>query len=75
MHFTGPRKSDFIEMGLHHMSTIYLLFGSYMMNNWEVGVVIAYLHDFTDVLGHLTKLMVNLDVDKYSLPLFLILIV
>ena len=54
-HFYVDRTNDFLEMLLHHLVTLYLLFGSYMINIWECGAIIAYVHDLSDILGHLTK--------------------
>ena len=49
MHLCGNHQNDFIEMGLHHIATIYLLGGSYMLNVLECGAVIAWLHDASDI--------------------------
>jgi len=73
VHCLGTQRNDFIEMGLHHMATIYLMFGSYLFNCWECGAIIAFLHDFSDILGHLTKLTVNLKIDLISALVFIVL--
>lgn len=70
IHFTNPRENDFIEMGLHHTVTIYLLFGSYMYNVWEVGAVITFLHDVTDAVGCATKVSDQTGCMMVTLPLF-----
>jgi hypothetical protein len=56
-HMIGPKQNDFVEMLLHHTITIYLLTGSYLINVWECGAIIAYLHDASDIAGHITKCM------------------
>ena len=48
-HFFSTRRNDFIEMALHHIVTIYLYCGCYMMNCTEIGAVIAFLHDIADI--------------------------
>jgi len=64
IHFMQTHKNDFIEMALHHMATIYLLFGSYLFNCWECGAIIAFLHDFSDFHGHMSKLLSQLRFEK-----------
>lgn len=49
MHFVGPRKNDFVEMGLHHLVALYLFGGCYLTNIWEIGAVIAFVHDVADM--------------------------
>ena len=36
-------------MMLHHILAFYLFFGYYMANVWEIGTLIAYLHDIADI--------------------------
>lgn len=48
-HFATSRKNDFIEMGLHHIVAMYLYLGCYLFNGWEIGAVIALIHDIADV--------------------------
>ena len=55
-HFFGTRRNDFLEMGLHHIVSIYLFGGMYLLNLWEAGSVIALLHDIADVTTNLTKM-------------------
>lgn len=54
-HFLGTRRNDFIEMGLHHIVSMYLFGGCYMYNQWECGAVIAFLHDIADIFGNSSK--------------------
>ena len=42
-------------MALHHIVTIYLFTGCYLMNCKEIGAVIAFLHDIADITTPLTK--------------------
>ena len=56
-HFLRTRKNDFIEMGLHHIIALYLFGGGYMLNAWEAGAVIAFLHDIADIFTSLIKVM------------------
>lgn len=54
-HFFGERRNDFLELSLHHMAAIYLFGGCYLYNVWEIGGVIAYLHDIADITTNLLK--------------------
>ena len=42
MHCVETKKNDFVEMGMHHLLTIYLMVGMYLFNAWEIGAVIAF---------------------------------
>ena len=55
--YAGTHCNDFIEMGLHSLATIFLLFGSYLFNIWECGAIISFLHDMSDIFGYLTKML------------------
>ena len=58
-HFIVARRSDFLEMALHHFLTLYLYGGCYMGNCLEGGGVIAFLHDIADITANLMKIMVE----------------
>ena len=73
--FFVERSNDCIEMALHHMCTLYLLMGSYMFNIWECGCIIAYLHDLSDIMGHLTKCMGQTTYDKITIPTFIMMMI
>ena len=53
----GSKKSDFIEMSLHHLVTLLLYGFSYLLNMQEIGSTIAFIHDIADVLTNLAKVM------------------
>lgn len=42
-------RPDIIEMSLHHIVTIYLVGGSYLINYVNVGAIIEWIHNTTDV--------------------------
>lgn len=56
-HFFGTRKNDFIEMGLHHIVCICLFGYCYVTNIWEIGAVIAFLHDIADMPTNLARML------------------
>ena len=55
MVFIDIRRPDFIEMSLHHLVTIYLVGGSYLINVWEIGATIQIVHDIADIFVGLTR--------------------
>lgn len=75
-HLVNPNKgNDFLEMALHHFCAFYLFFGYYMANVWEVGMVIAFLHDIADITANLTKFLSNTRWTKFTVFCFLLNIV
>ena len=69
-HFFGSKNNDFIEMGLHHICALYLYGGCYIVNGWELGQTIAFLHDIADI-GNMTR-FVGESKDKIIIgPLFI----
>lgn len=59
VHFVTSKKNDFVEMGLHHIVAIYLFGGCYLFNAWEIGGVIALLHDIADVTTGIVKCLIE----------------
>ena len=68
----GTRRNDFIEMGLHHLVTMYLFGGMYVYNIWEIGSAIAYLHDVSDITANVVKMLAETN-DKFWLPITFVL--
>lgn len=53
--FTKPRAGDFAEMLLHDCVTCFLYFGYLCSNLVPIGTIIIFLHDITDIPGHISK--------------------
>ena len=53
----NTRTNDFVEMGLHHVVTMYLFGGSYLYNILQTGSAIAFLHDLADITTAIAKLL------------------
>ena len=68
-HFFGTRRNDFLEMGLHHIVSIYLFGGCYLLNVWECGSVIALLHDIADITTNVTKFLAE---SRFKIPLVIV---
>lgn len=44
-----PKTNDFVEMILHHVTTIFLILFSYHINTTQVGVLVLWLHHWSDI--------------------------
>lgn len=53
--FEDRTKSDYVEMTLHHLVTIYLYGFSYMSNTL-IGAPVAFLHNWADVFVSFTRI-------------------
>lgn len=53
------QRNDHIEMCLHHLLTLSLFYGAYMMNDIESGIIISFLMDFCDIWVHFAKSFVD----------------
>lgn len=60
--FLYDAQSDFYMMLLHHTLTVYLIVFSYLFNLSEVGVLVFYLHDLTDIFVYTCRLSLNLTI-------------
>jgi hypothetical protein len=56
-HFFDDRRTDYLEMFLHHSVTLYLMGGSYLFNVWETAAIVTYIHDFTDISVSIIKVL------------------
>ncbi|CDW76728.1 lag1 longevity assurance [Stylonychia lemnae] len=54
-HALHPIRNDFIEMFLHHVVTLTLYGGSYLINETAAGSVIMFLHDWADIFTSLVR--------------------
>lgn len=70
-HFFGPRRNDFLEMTLHHLAALYLFGGCYLLNLWEIGGVIAFLHDIADVTTNFVKFLADTDYTNATVFVFI----
>jgi hypothetical protein len=59
-------------MTLHEVVTIYLYGGCYLMNFWEIGAVISWLHSVSDILIMVTK---TLSQTKYGMTTAVVFLV
>lgn len=59
--FIYERQSDFYLMLLHHSITISLVLFSYLTNLSQVGIIVFYLHDASDIFVYITRIVINTD--------------
>ena len=50
-------RPDIIEMSLHHIVTIYLVGGSYLINYVNIGAIIEWIHNSTDILMSMVRVI------------------
>lgn len=50
-HLISPKNGDFLEMVLHHVVTLNLIYFSYMVCFTKVGILILFLHNWSDVFA------------------------
>lgn len=63
-------KNDFAEMLTHHLVTVYLYMGYYMLNVWEIGSVIAFIHDLSDIPVNIVKIMAETPYGNWTAMIF-----
>lgn len=63
--FINDRQTDFINMLLHHISTVSLIIFSYLTNYSNIGCIVLFLHLETDIFVHLTRLLLYTDAHEY----------
>lgn len=68
-------RPDIIEMSLHHIVTIYLVGGSYLINYMNIGAIIEWIHNSTDILMSLLRAISESKYTKTVGPPILILLI
>ncbi|XP_064401149.1 ceramide synthase 5-like [Halichondria panicea] len=56
-HFKDIRRKDFYQMFVHHITTLALLTFAYTVNMLQTGMLIALVHDLSDVPLELAKML------------------
>ncbi len=59
--FISDKKSDFINMLLHHICTISLIMFSFITNYSNIGCLVLFCHMESDILGHAIRFVVQTD--------------
>jgi len=75
-HFTiETRRKDFVEMIVHHLSTVILIGFSYVYGYERIGLLVLVLHDISDAFLELGKVFLFLDIDFAATICFVCLMV
>eukprot|EP00164_Ancoracysta_twista_P002105 GFYU01002781.1.p1 GENE.GFYU01002781.1~~GFYU01002781.1.p1 ORF type:complete len:317 (+),score=122.26 GFYU01002781.1:165-1115(+) len=69
------KKKDYLEMLIHHITTIILVAGSYLYGFERVGAMILFIHDLTDIPIGFTKLAKYLKLDNCALVCFIVMVI
>ena len=69
--FVRPKTGDYQEMNLHHVLTISLIGGMLLMNIVVFGCFISFLHNFSDILMIMTRLLSNTIYKKSTFACFI----
>lgn len=72
MYIYQEKTKDLFEMTLHEVVTIYLYAGCYLMNLWEIGSVISWLHNASDILIMLSKVLSQTKYARATAIIFLV---
>jgi hypothetical protein len=57
--FIYETQSDFCLMLLHHSLAISLVSFSYLHNYSQIGIIVFFLHDLTDIFVYLVRIIIN----------------
>lgn len=60
--FIYEKQNDFILMLLHHSITISLVVFSYLTNYSQIGVIVFFSHDFSDIFVYIMRIIINIKV-------------
>jgi len=64
-HLGSKPKNDYIEMMLHHIITLLLIFLSYMSNYSNVGAAVMFVHDWGDVFVSIVRTVLDLNLPSW----------
>ena len=68
--FLADRRNDFIEFLVHHLATVFLVFGSAYANQVPIGVVISFIHLVSDISASFVKFLGSTYYDKCAVVYF-----
>ena len=66
----SERKTDFINMLLHHICAISLIIFSFITNYSNIGCLVIFCHMQSDILGHITRFIVQTDQHIFFIGFF-----
>lgn len=63
--FITEIQSDYLMMLLHHACTISLIVFSYLSNYSNMGCLVLFLHDATDIFVYITRIILNTNSNNF----------
>lgn len=63
-HTLSKPRNDYVEMMLHHVVTVFLIFLSYMSNYSNLGAIVLFLHDWSDICVSVTRSLMDLSINS-----------
>lgn len=70
--FCESKMSDFYQMLIHHIITVFLLVFSMKLNFLRYGILLMILHDFSDPIMEMAKVVFYLEYQTFADILFII---
>jgi hypothetical protein len=64
-HIGSKPKNDFVEMMLHHIITLLLIFLSYMSNYGNAGAAVMFSHDIGDIFVSIVRTVLDLNLPSF----------
>lgn len=71
-HFFEVKRKDFVEMLLHHVTTLGLILFSWFVNFTRFGVLVMVLHDVSDVFLEVGKICIYMGMDTAKDIIFVV---
>uniref|UniRef100_K3X972 TLC domain-containing protein n=1 Tax=Globisporangium ultimum (strain ATCC 200006 / CBS 805.95 / DAOM BR144) TaxID=431595 RepID=K3X972_GLOUD len=71
----SPIRNDFIEMLVHHVTTIILIGCAFIANYTPSGATVAFVHDIGDVTGYAIKTIVDTGSTPLTIVMYVVLLV
>mmetsp|Transcript_10993 Transcript_10993/g.12033 ORF Transcript_10993/g.12033 Transcript_10993/m.12033 type:complete len:377 (-) Transcript_10993:684-1814(-) len=65
-------RNDYMEMLLHHTVTCFLIYLSFVLNYFRVGMMVLFVHDFSDIFVYFGKFVADLKWNV-QLPTYLVI--
>uniref|UniRef100_A0A7S1EPI5 TLC domain-containing protein n=1 Tax=Timspurckia oligopyrenoides TaxID=708627 RepID=A0A7S1EPI5_9RHOD len=64
------KRKDFLQYIIHHVATVLLLIGSYLIGYVRIGLIVVMLHDFGDISLYVAKSLHYLGFHPYDTVVF-----
>ena len=68
--FIDKWRGDFIEFLVHHLATVFLVFGSSFSNHTPIGTIISFIHLVSDIPVGIVKCMGSTHFDNVTVGIF-----